>query len=82
MNDTGIKLSLEQISKDVGSLTQNMTAISAQVEAVKKQIEPLVEIYDGALFARKFAIGLAAFIIAIGAIGGGVLWFVDWIRHG
>lgn len=88
-NEVGIKLSLQQLSKDVSTLTQNMSiltenmgSVSKQVEAVKTQIEPLVEIYDGAQFARKFVVGLSVVIIAIGAIGAGFYALIGWIRHG
>ncbi len=46
------------------------------------KIDPLIEIYDGAMFARKFIIGLSTIVLSIAAVGGGMYWVVNWIRHG
>lgn len=83
------ELSIFQISRDVNDLSVNLRTNKDDIAELKqdmarlvKQIEPLIEVYDGALFARKFVIGLSSIIVAIGLIGGGVIWLVTWIRHG
>lgn len=43
---------------------------------------PLAEAYDGVIFGKKLLTGTASVVIALAAIGGGVIWLVNSaIRH-
>lgn len=91
MEDVSDKLALAHISEAVGRLTESQQRIEDKLDPendawilspMEQRMAPILEVYDGALFAKKFVIGLSILILAIGAIGGGVIYAVNWIRHG
>lgn len=67
--------SLGELSKDVKQLTNRF-------DAMEKKLDPLVEAYDSVIFGKKFLIGLATVVGSLAAVGGGILWLIDYIRHG
>lgn len=91
MEDVSDKITLAHISETVGRLAESNIRVEDKLNpdsenyilsAVEQQIAPLVEVYNGALFAKKFIIGLSVLVIAISAIGAAAIWLVNYIRHG
>lgn len=91
MEDVSDKITLAHISDTVGRLAESQQRIESKLDpesddyiltGINSQIRPLVEVYDGALFVRKFVLGLASVIVALGMIGAGVIWLINYIRHG
>lgn len=91
MPDISDKLTLAHISETVGKLAEsqeriedklNPESVNYILEPIYQQMKPLVEVYDGALFVRKFVIGLASVVLAVGSLGAAVIWLINYIRHG
>lgn len=87
MDDVSDKITLAHISETVGRLAESQLRIEDKLDPesdnyILNSVAPLLEIYNGALFAKKFVIGLSVVVLAIGAVGGGVIYLVNWIRHG
>ena len=60
----------------------------AAIRIEKKQDEqamaltPLTEAYNGVLFSKKFVVGLSGVVLAVGAIGAGMIWLINAaIKH-
>ena len=60
---------------------RNFAEIKKGIEEIKVALTPLTEAYSGILFSRKFLTGLAAIVLALGAIGGGVYWIIDSVKN-
>lgn len=72
-------------NKDLQKLTESIQSLEksvAPIVAIAPKLEEIVEAYDSVLFGKKFLIGLATIIGSIAAIGGAVVWLLDYIRHG
>lgn len=70
------------------AITDAIAGVVRQIEAVDKKmderfdkvedtINPLTEAYDGVIFGKKLLTGIAAVIIALAAIGGGIIWVIQ-----
>lgn len=72
--------------------SEQLKQLTEAVEALRKDITPVIEIapklntiveaYDSVIFGKKFLIGLATVVGSLAAVGGGVLWLINYIRHG
>lgn len=51
--------------------------VRKSLDEIKISLAPLSEAYGGAIFARKFVMGIAGVVIAIGAIGAGIIWVIN-----
>lgn len=80
MNDADTLMSeqINELSKDVKSLEVSMRPV---VLMAPKLIQ-IVDAYDSVIFGKKFLIGLATVVGSLAAVGGGILWLLDYIRHG
>lgn len=74
--------SMDNMQDSLGKLTEEIQELRKEVKTMQTQIKPIVEAYDSVIFGKKFLIGLATVIGSLAAIGGGILWIVDYIRHG
>lgn len=73
-------------------LGQKIDKLAERFESLENTVDPLikltpkllqlVEALDSVMFGKKFLIGVATVVGSIAAIGGGVFWVVDYIRHG
>lgn len=63
-------------------LAQKIDDLSGRFDALEKRLDPIIDAYDAALFGKKFLVGLASVVGSLAAIGGGVLWLLNYIRHG
>lgn len=63
-------------------LRQDIKELTEGFQALEERIAPLLEAYDSVIFGKKFLIGLATIIGSIAAIGGGIFYLLDYIRHG
>lgn len=68
---------VDQLAESLGSLGKSMEPI---VEIAPK-LKDIVEAYDSVLFGKKVLVGLATVVGSLAAIGTGVLWFFNNIRH-
>lgn len=80
MNDADTLMSeqINKLSESVKSLERSMGPI---VDMAPK-LTQIVDAYDSVIFGKKFLIGLATVVGSLAAVGGGVLWLLDYIRHG
>lgn len=67
------------------SLLRIQASLNAQDElmrdlATKKEIEPVLELYMGLVGGQKIVTGLGGVVIAISAIGGGILWVLNYFK--
>lgn len=69
----------ERHFRELGAMIQNLEKkIDTQTELLK----PVLEAYDGILFSKKFIVGTASVVLAIAAIGGGVIWLIGTaVKH-
>lgn len=65
-----------------GELSEQIDQLSERFEALTKRLDPIIEAYDSVLFGKKFLTGLAAVVAAIAIIGGGIIWVINYVRHG
>lgn len=54
----------------------NFAEIKDSLNKIDKKLDPLTQAYEGVMFSKKFIVGLASVVIAIAAVGGGVIWLV------
>ncbi len=76
--DTLMSKQINELSQSVKSLESSMRSL---VEMAPK-LTQIVDAYDSVIFGKKFLIGLATVVGSLAAVGGGVLWILDYIRHG
>lgn len=67
-----------ELSQQVGDLQKSL----APLIKISPKLEEIAEAYDSVMFGKKFLIGLATVIGSIAVIGGGILWLLNYIRHG
>lgn len=68
---------LAGIAKDIGRLSESIRDLQSSLDNVEKKMEPLREAYNGVIFGKKIVTGVAAIVVAIAAIGGGIIWAVN-----
>ena len=77
--------SLEQINehfKDhAESDERNFKEIREMLVEINKKLDPVVDVYKAVLLSKGFVVGLASVILAIGAIGAGIVWLVNESVH-
>lgn len=77
----------ELLSEQIHELNETVKSLHKDVQPVIEiapKLSEIVEAYDSVLFGKKFLVGLASVVGSLAAIGGAVLWLVDYIRgtHG
>ena len=55
--------------------------ISKKLDAIEKKLDPILDVYKAVLLSKSFVTGVAAVIVAIGAIGAGIVWFISSIAN-
>lgn len=69
------------IAKDIGRMSETIHNMEANMDkgfkAMDAKMGPLLDAYNGVLFGKKLVTGVAAVIIAIAAIGGGIIWTIN-----
>lgn len=77
--------SLEQLSehfKDhADNDERNFKEIREMLVEINKKLDPVVDVYKAVLLSKGFVVGLASVILAIGAIGAGIVWLVNESVH-
>lgn len=78
-------------------MQENIKDLTGSVKAMHESIQPMVEVFDqkfieklvaivgatdSVLFGKKLLAGTAAVVTSLAAIGGGIYWLVNYIRHG
>ena len=58
-------------------MDDSLAQIQNSLNEIKAQLAPLTEAYQGILFSKKFIVGLGGAILAIGAVGAGIIWIVN-----
>lgn len=64
------------------SLGQKIDDLTERFGALEERLEPFFDAYDSVIFGKKFLIGCATIFGSIAVIGGGILWLLNYIRHG
>lgn len=78
-------ISLGEISQQLQDLTRGMKTMQESVTPLVRlttKLEEIVEAYDSVLFGKKFLAGLAVIVTSVVAIGGAIIWVINYIRHG
>ncbi len=60
-----------------GELKAVLDRIEKKTDAQSTILQPIAEAYSGFLFSRKFIVGVSSVVLAIGAIGAGVIWVIN-----
>lgn len=47
------------------------------LERIDQKLDPIVDVYKATLLSKSFITGVASVIIAIGAIGAGIVWLIN-----
>lgn len=75
-------------ARDIASIQQTMETMGSDITELAKaftkiqeQMEPVLELYKGGVFAKTFIIGTATFVGSIVALGATVLWVIDYLKH-
>ena len=63
-------------------LSEKIDQLSERFDSLEKSLAPILEAYNSVIFGKKFLIGLATVVGSLAAIGGGILWLINYIRHG
>ena len=71
----------ETLKDHAESDERNLGEIKVDLKEIKVGLKTWNDTYDGVLFTKKVLIGTAGFLLAIAAIGGAMMWVVDWIRN-
>jgi len=58
-------------------IRESIERVEKKVDALAMALAPLTDAYNGILFSKKFLVGVSAFVIAIAAIGGAVMWVIN-----
>lgn len=72
-------------NEDLKELTESVKALQEDIKPlveIAPKLHDIVEAYDSVIFGKKFLIGLATVVGSLAAVGGGVLWLINYIRHG
>lgn len=67
----------KEIRHMVLDVQQNIKLLQQQVEGLQHRSEPMISLFNGMAVVKNIVVGLAAVIIAIGAIGAGVIWLIN-----
>ena len=58
-------------------INDGLANISVHLKKMGDAIDPLSDAYNGILFSKKFIVGVSSVVIALAAIGAGVIWVVN-----
>jgi hypothetical protein len=73
---------LTQLTKDhISSDEKFQEMILENFEKISEKLDPIVEAYGGVVFGKKLLVGVGAAVLAIAAIGGGVMYIVNFFRN-
>ena len=56
---------------------RNFEAIAKTLEEINKKLDPVVDVYKAVMLSKGFIVGLASIVLAIGAIGAGIVWVIN-----
>ena len=56
---------------------RNFLALQKTLEEINKKLDPVVDVYKAVLLSRSFITGVASVVVAIGAIGAGIMWVIN-----
>lgn len=73
-----IQQSLAKIERKLDADPSNEDFI---LRPINEKLDPVVRAYDGFLFSKSFLLGLASVVVAIGAIGAGILSLIEAATH-
>ena len=74
-----------ELTKQIDELNKSIKALQRDVQPLvdtAPKLQEIVDAYDSVLFGKKFLIGLATVVGSFAIIGGGILWLLNYIRHG
>ena len=63
-------------------LTEKIDQLTERFEALEEKLDPIIEAYTSVIFGKRFLVGVATVVGSLAAIGGGVIWLLNYIRHG
>lgn len=70
LSHKGINETISNFGADVQKLTKTFEHVEPQ------DLNAILKFYNGMMTLRSFAVGLGSFVLAMGAIGAGVIWVV------
>lgn len=60
---------------------RNFKEIREMLLEINKKLDPVVDVYKAAMLSKGFIVGLASVVVAIGAIGAGIVWLINQAIH-
>lgn len=63
--------------KEMKRMADLLGGMMDRFDKFEKRTDPIVEVYRGVLTVKSIVIGFSSVIIALGAIGVGVVWFIN-----
>ena len=71
----------EQLEEHTRLDNERFDEISKKLDIIKEKLDPILDVYTAVILSKSFITGVAAVIVAIGAIGAGIVWFVNSVVH-
>lgn len=69
----------EQDRDNFERINETLKRIEDSLVKVEGRLEPITDAYKAVLFSKSFITGLAAVVMAIGAVGAGAIYLVNYI---
>ena len=70
-------LHTQQDIDNFNAIKESMRIIHNDLNEIKSALAPLSEAYNGVLFGKKLMMGLGGIVLAIVAVGGGIMWLIN-----
>lgn len=67
-----------QATNERRDIHESVKDLNESIKELKATLEPIGKAYNGFLFGKNFITGVASVVLAIGAIGAGVLAFIEF----
>ena len=70
----------EKLEKSHMAVAQSVSGFGNDLKALRTEIKSIVDLYNGVSTVKSFIVGLASLIIAISAVGAGVIWIIKSVK--
>lgn len=73
---------LKSINEKLDDIKSEQSMARDEMRKLREDMTPWIEAYEGVLAGKRILIGLASVLAALGTIGIGIVWLLNYIRHG
>lgn len=73
----GVRGEVGTVRSELRRLSEAVEKLHEEMVAFKEETKPILDVYNGALTIKTIIVGFASVVLALGAIGAGVIWVVN-----